>query len=98
MIFKNIKALKCGGKMYVLIVYDVGEKRVQKVLKFLRKHLNWIQNSVFEGQVTDAQLLKIKNGLKRITDQDEDSVIFFVARSEKWLKKEVMGLEKKSYR
>jgi len=80
----------------VLIVYDVGEKRVAKVLKFLRKYLNWIQNSVFEGHVTDAQLFKIKNGLKRIIDQENDSVIFFVARSDKWLDKEVMGQEKNS--
>ncbi len=80
----------------MLIVYDVGEKRVAKVLKFLRKYLNWIQNSVFEGHVTDAQLFKIKNGLKRIIDQENDSVIFFVARSDKWLDKEVMGQEKNS--
>jgi len=80
--------------MYVLIVYDVGEKRVQKVLKFLRKYLTWIQNSVFEGHVTDAQLLKIKNGLKRITDKKEDSVILFIARSDKWIKKEIIGQEK----
>ena len=80
----------------MLIVYDVGEKRVAKVLKFLRKYLNWIQNSVFERHVTDAQLFKIKNGLKRIIDQENDSVIFFVARSDKWLDKEVMGQEKNS--
>ncbi len=80
--------------MYILVVYDVGEKRVQKVLKFFRKHLTWIQNSVFEGHVTEAQLLKIKNGLKIITNQDEDSIIFFIARSNKWIKKEIMGREK----
>lgn len=75
-------------------MYDVGEKRVQKVLKFLRKYLNWIQNSVFEGHVTDAQLLKIKNGLRSLTNQEEDSIIFFIARSDKWIKKEIMGIEK----
>ncbi len=80
--------------MYVLIVYDVGEKRVAKILKFLRKYLNWIQNSVFEGHVTDAQLLKIKNGINRIIDPETDSVIIFIARSEKWLNKEIIGQEK----
>ncbi len=80
--------------MYVLLVYDIGEKRVAKALKFLRKYLNWIQNSVFEGYVTEAQLYKIKNGLKRLIDEEKDSIIVFVARSEKWLKKEVIGLEK----
>ena len=48
----------------------------------------------FEGYVTEAQLYKIKNGLKRLIDEEKDSIIVFVARSEKWLKKEVIGLEK----
>jgi CRISPR-associated protein Cas2 len=82
--------------MYVLVVYDVGEKRVQKVLKFLRQYLNWIQNSVFEGNITEADLIKIKNGLNRIVKLDQDSIIFFVARNQKWIRKEIMGQEKNS--
>lgn len=82
--------------MYVVVVYDVGEKRVQKVLKFLRKYLSWIQNSVFEGNITDAELFKIKNELRDLTNSEEDSIIFFIARSDKWLKKEIMGIEKNS--
>lgn len=80
--------------MYILLVYDVGEKRVGKVLRFLRKHLNWIQNSVFEGNVTESQLLKIKNGLRKIIDEEEDSVIIFTAATNKWVKKEIVGKEK----
>lgn len=80
--------------MYILLVYDVGEKRVGKVLRFLRKHLNWIQNSVFEGSVTETQLLKIKNGLKKIIDEDEDSVIIFTIATNKWVNKEIMGKER----
>jgi CRISPR-associated protein Cas2 len=80
--------------MYVLVVYDVNEKRVAKVLKYLRTHLNWIQNSVFEGEVTDAQLLKIKNRLLQLTKSDEDSVIIFTAWEKRWLSKSVIGREK----
>ncbi len=29
--------------MYVILVYDIGEKRVGKMLKLCRKYLNWIQ-------------------------------------------------------
>ncbi len=82
--------------MYVLLVYDINEKRVVKVLKFLRTYLNWVQNSVFEGNITEAQLLKIKNGLKRIIDEEEDSVLIYTARDSKWLSKSVIGIEKKS--
>ncbi|MCG8483433.1 MAG: CRISPR-associated endonuclease Cas2 [Clostridia bacterium] len=81
--------------MYILLVYDVGEKRVQKVLKYMRKHLNWVQNSVFEGEVTEAQILKIKNGLRRLIREEEDSVLIYTARDRKWLSKEVVGIEKR---
>ena len=36
--------------MYIILVYDVSEKRVFKVLKIARKYITWIQNSVLEGE------------------------------------------------
>ncbi|WP_127836882.1 CRISPR-associated endonuclease Cas2 [Clostridium prolinivorans] len=80
--------------MYVLLVYDIGEKRVSKVLKLMRGYLNWIQNSVFEGELTQSQLVKIKNELKKIIDETEDSVIIFTSRDKKWISKNVIGKEK----
>ena len=41
--------------MYVLLVYDVEEKRVVKALKLCRQYLNWIQNSVFEGELEGVE-------------------------------------------
>ena len=46
--------------MYVILVYDIGEKRVGKMLKLCRKYLNWIQNSVFEGEITEVKLEELK--------------------------------------
>ena len=80
--------------MYVLIVYDVEEKRVAKAHKFLKRHLHWVQNSVFEGEVTDAQLEKIKIGLQAILDKASDSVLLYSARDQRWLNKEIMGQER----
>ena len=37
--------------MYIIIVYDINTKRVNKVKSLLRMYLNWIQNSVFEGEI-----------------------------------------------
>ena len=51
--------------MYVIIVYDVNVERVSKVCNFLRQYLNWIQNSVFEGEITKAELLKIKKWIEK---------------------------------
>jgi CRISPR-associated protein Cas2 len=82
------------NNMYVLIVYDVEVKRVAKAHKFLKRHLHWVQNSVFEGEVTDAQLEKIKVGLKAMLDAASDSVLLYSAREQRWLSKEVIGPER----
>ena len=80
--------------MYAIIVYDVGEQRVSRVCKYLRRFLNWVQNSAFEGELTVGQIERIKAGLSDIIDPNEDSVYFYVARDKKWLKKEVLGQNK----
>ena len=80
--------------MYVILVYDVNVERVNKVCQFLRRFLNWVQNSVFEGELTESEFLKIVNGLKEIIDENEDSVIFYILKSDRYLKKVSIGSEK----
>lgn len=80
--------------MYVIAVYDIGEKRVGKMLKLCRKYLNWIQNSVFEGEITEVKLEELKIRAAKIMDEDTDSLIFFKTRQEKWLEKEIVGKER----
>ncbi|MFN7947720.1 MAG: CRISPR-associated endonuclease Cas2 [Blastocatellia bacterium] len=80
--------------MYVLIVYDVEVDRVTKVHKFLKRHLHWVQNSVFEGELTEAQIETVKAGLSRLVDKEYDSVLLFTAREARWLAREVIGLER----
>lgn len=80
--------------MYVIVVYDVGVKRVGKVCKYLRQHLNWVQNSVFEGEVTKAGVAQIKSSLVQILNEDKDSVLIYQMRHERWMNKEVLGVDK----
>ena len=80
--------------MYILIVYDVDVKRVGKVHKFLKRYLHWVQNSVFEGELTEAQIEALKSGLSKIIDRTLDSVLMFVARERRWLEREVIGRER----
>ena len=81
--------------MYIILVYDVGQKRVGKMLKLCRKYLNWIQNSVFEGEITEVKLKELKNLSENIMNLEEgDSLIIFKSRDAKWLDKEVVGEEK----
>lgn len=80
--------------MYIIAVYDMSEKRVAKMLKLSRRYLNWIQNSVFEGELTELQLKTYLHEAKAIMEADEDSLIIFKSREERWLEKQVIGLEK----
>lgn len=80
--------------MYVIAVYDVGQKRVAKMLKLCRRYLNWIQNSVFEGEISEAKLEELKMEAREIMDEEDDSFIIFKARQEKWLDKEIVGKER----
>ena len=80
--------------MYVILVYDIEEKRVGKMLKLCRQYLNWIQNSVFEGELTEVKLKELIVKAKAIMQTEVDSIIVFKSRDEKWLEKQVIGMEK----
>ena len=45
--------------MYCILIYDVEAKKTVKLLKLCRKYLNWIQNSVFEGNITEVKLKEL---------------------------------------
>ena len=85
-----------GGNMYYLIVYDVTVEKVNKLHRFLKKYMNWIQNSVFEGEIGDADIITIKKYIKEKIDSETDSVLLFSVRDKKYLDKEVIGRERNS--
>jgi CRISPR-associated protein Cas2 len=80
--------------MYIILVYDIEEKRVAKMLKICRRYLNWIQNSVFEGEITNAKLKELIHEAQQIMNEERDSLIIFKSREEKWLEKQIVGKEK----
>jgi len=80
--------------MYVVIVYDVEQSRVAKVCQYLRRFLHWVQNSAFEGELTEAQLERIKESLREIIDPDYDSIYIYRLPDKRFLRKEVLGQEK----
>ena len=80
--------------MFVILFYDFNEKRVGKALKICRKYLEWVQNSVFEGEISEGNLMRLKNELEELAD-DEDSIVIYQFRSMKYSKREVIGIDKK---
>ena len=82
--------------MYVILVYDFGEKRVNKMLKLCRKYLNWIQNSVFEGEISEARLKEPLMQSDKFMKKDEDSIIIFNTLSQISMEKRIIGKERSS--
>lgn len=79
--------------MYVILVYDFGEKRVGKMLKLCRKYLNWVQNSVFEGEITEVRLKELQMNAEKFMRKEEDSIIIFKSASQVTMTKEIVGKE-----
>lgn len=80
--------------MYVIVTYDIEVERVNKVLKICRKYLNWVQNSVLEGELNKAQLRKLKAELADVVEEENDSVTFYKLRTTQYFEKETMGITK----
>lgn len=81
--------------MYIIAVYDINQKRVNKVHNICAKYLNWIQNSIFEGEITLSNLKKFELELKDIIIKEEkDSLIIFKFKRKFDFEKRIIGFEK----
>jgi CRISPR-associated protein Cas2 len=81
-------------KMYIILAYDIQVDRIDGVRKFLRRYLNWIQNSLFEGEVTISELEEIKSNLIDLIDKESDHIVIYELRSIDLVKKENIGKPK----
>lgn len=84
--------------MYCILVYDIeldkdGAKILRNIFKICKKYLMHIQKSVFEGEVSALQYMKLQAELSKHIRKDRDSVIIFKSRNKKWLEKEFLGLK-----
>ena len=80
--------------MYVILTYDVEVERVAKVLNIARRYLTWVQNSVLEGEITRAQLERLKAEILQVINLEMDSVIFYEFRYRGMMHREQLGREK----
>ncbi|MEM1974237.1 MAG: CRISPR-associated endonuclease Cas2 [Thermoplasmata archaeon] len=79
---------------YLIVTYDIGEERVNKVRKILKKYFMWVQNSVFEGEITEGKLVKCKLELEKVIDKETDSIYFYSLENRLNYRKTVLGIEK----
>ena len=89
--------------MYVVLVYDIsikdhkGRRIMRQVFKKCKEYLNHIQNSVFEGELTEGQVMQLKYELSELIRADKDSIIFFTSSKGDWLNKDILGLNKNAF-
>ena len=77
--------------MFIILTYDINQKRVGKALKICRKYLTHVQKSVFEGNITDGKLKRLKMELKNLIDDKTDAVCIYSFDSVKYARKEEIG-------
>jgi len=80
--------------MYVIIVYDIEEDRVDRVNKILKRFLNWRQNSVFEGELTNSQLEELNQEIALVIDPSEDSVLIYKLANKNDFETMILGKDK----
>lgn len=76
--------------MYVIIVYDTEAKNCAALHNYLKKYLNWNQNSVFEGSITQAQYVKVKDILEE-KRANKSHIVLYSMENEKLLTREELG-------
>lgn len=59
------------------LVYDFAGRRVANILKLCRKYLNWIQNSVCEGEISEVRLKELLFFSRELMNGTEDRVVLF---------------------
>lgn len=52
--------------MYMVMSYDVEAKRTEKFKKLLRRYLKHMQYSVFSGDITEAQAIRLRRELSQL--------------------------------
>ena len=90
---KNMKDFKYGGNMYIILIYDIKQvddfaKVQRKIYQICKRYLYHVQNSVFEGELLESQLEKMKIELKGYLRKSIDSCIVFKSRNKRWMIKE----------
>jgi CRISPR-associated protein Cas2 len=80
--------------MHVIIAYDVGVERLDQVRHVLKRYLNWIQNSAFEGELSEGQLEELRLSVHEVIDPSKDSIVVFSIGNPDWLRKTLWGREK----
>lgn len=78
--------------MYVILSYDVDSSRTQIFKKMAGRFLHHTHNSVFEGHITESQLMKLEKSITKELKTSE-SLIIWSFESESHVHKMAFGIQ-----
>ena len=73
---------------------ESGKNRVAKVFKICKKYLAHHQKSVFRGEITPSNLLKLKKELKNVIDEELDFISIIKLKNQNSFDEESFGKNK----
>ena len=73
---------------------EIGKNRVTKVFKICKKYLTHHQKSVFRGEITPSNLLKLKKELSEVIDKELDFITIVKLPNKKSFGEEKIGNKK----
>lgn len=76
--------------VYVIVVYDMQADRTRLLLKLCRRYLTHVQNSVFEGEITEGDLERLRSEIEDRLEPGESAIVYELS-SEKLLDRTVFG-------
>lgn len=85
--------------MYILVTYDVdttskeGAHRLRCIAKACMDYGQRVQNSVFECEVTEAQLCTLKNIINNVINIKKDSIRIYFLNKNSNRRVEILGKE-----
>lgn len=62
--------------MIVIVVYDVPAPRTRIYRKLLRRQLTHLQHSVFYGELTEGQVVSLKQDIESKLQSDDEVIVF----------------------
>jgi len=86
--------------MYVILFYDIADRSLKEkdnsrgIRKAVEKYLSRVQFSVFEGEIRESDLKKLKAQLKKVSEKELDSIVIYESTRQNYTKRVVIGVDK----
>ena len=94
--------LKSYNYNYAFVFYDIadqeseaGKNRGTKVFKICKKYFKHHQKSIFRGNITPANLIRLRDELKKVIDEKLDFISILKLQNKHVYEEEILGTDDK---